>query len=92
MRDLPATLLSHPSRGVWANIKRYRFLYLLILPTLILYLIYNYLPMYGLVIAFQEYKPFLGLEGMFSKADWVGLKPVSYTHLLRHVHRGAGRR
>jgi putative aldouronate transport system permease protein len=81
MRDLPATLLSHPSRGVWANIKRYRFLYLLILPTLILYLIYNYLPMYGLVIAFQEYKPFLGLEGMFSKADWVGLK-----HFNRFVH------
>jgi putative aldouronate transport system permease protein len=30
--------------------------------------------MYGVVIAFQDYKPHLGVEGMFSKATWVGLK------------------
>ncbi|HOJ09281.1 MAG TPA: ABC transporter permease subunit [Clostridiales bacterium] len=56
------------------NIIRYKFLYLLILPTIVLFLIFNYFPMYGVVIAFQDYKPHLGVEGMFSKATWVGLK------------------
>lgn len=62
------------SKSFISNVIRYKFLYLLILPTVILFIIYNYFPMYGIVIAFQDYKPHLGIEGMFSKATWVGLK------------------
>ncbi|MFC4778162.1 ABC transporter permease [Paenibacillus sp. GCM10023252] len=32
-------------------------------------LIFNYIPMFGIVIAFQDYKPWLGIRG----SEWVGL-------------------
>lgn len=45
-------------------------LYLMILPGVIYYLVFSYAPMGGLVIAFQDYFPFLGIKG----SPWVGLK------------------
>lgn len=45
-------------------------LQLLVLPGLLLVLIFNYLPMYGLVMAFQDFNIF---EGIW-KSDWVGFK------------------
>ncbi|CAN7744805.1 ABC transporter permease [Paenibacillus sp. LjRoot56] len=44
-------------------------LYLMILPGLLFFLIFRYLPMGGIVIAFQEYNPF----GGFLKSEWVGV-------------------
>lgn len=55
------------------SLKRNRFIYLLMLPGLIWYVIFCYLPMFGIVIAFEDYKPFWGLEGIFT-SQWVGLK------------------
>lgn len=43
-------------------------LYLMILPGLLFFLIFRYLPMGGIVIAFQEYNPFAGFLG----SEWVG--------------------
>ena len=54
-------------------LKRDRFIYLLMLPGLIYYIVFRYLPMFGIVIAFKDYKPFFGVEGIFT-SDWVGLK------------------
>jgi len=45
-------------------------LYLLLLPGIILTLIYKYIPMYGIQIAFRDYNAALG----FSGSPWVGLK------------------
>ncbi|MGM0879805.1 MAG: ABC transporter permease [Bacillota bacterium] len=45
-------------------------LHVLILPALIIALVFHYLPIFGLVMAFQDYKPWLG----FFKSDWVGFK------------------
>ncbi|MDI4645028.1 ABC transporter permease [Cohnella hashimotonis] len=45
-------------------------MYLLILPGALFFLIYRYVPMLGIVIAFQDYSPFLG----FSGSEWVGLQ------------------
>ncbi len=45
-------------------------LYLMILPGLLYFLIFKYAPMGGLVIAFQNYYPFLGVKG----SQWVGLE------------------
>lgn len=53
-------------------IRENRQIYLLMLPTIVLIFIFCYIPMYGLIIAFQDYLPgnsFLG-EGV----KWVGLK------------------
>jgi len=40
----------------------------MILPGILYFFIYKYLPMYGLVISFQDYKPYLGISG----SEWVG--------------------
>ena len=55
------------------SIIKYRGIYLLMLPGLLFYLIYKYLPMIGIVIAFKDVSPFLGIEKMLT-APWVGLK------------------
>lgn len=44
-------------------------LYLMILPGLLYFIIFKYIPMGGVVIAFQQFDPFDG----FLKSDWVGL-------------------
>ncbi|BFT74473.1 ABC transporter permease [Paenibacillus sp. P36] len=46
-----------------------RYLWLMALPGIIYFLIYKYIPMLGIVIAFQKYIPSKG----FLKSDWVGL-------------------
>lgn len=43
-------------------------LYFMILPGLLYFFIFKYLPMFGLVIAFQDYKPYKG----FFNSEWVG--------------------
>lgn len=60
-------------RPLWYYLKRDRFIYLLMLPGLLWYIVFCYLPMFGIVIAFEDYKPFWGIEGIFT-SDWVGLK------------------
>lgn len=45
-------------------------LYLLILPSLILLIVFTYIPMYGVTIAFNDYKTGLGIFG----SEWVGFK------------------
>ncbi|MDY2871987.1 MAG: ABC transporter permease subunit [Eubacteriales bacterium] len=49
-----------------------RALVLMALPAFIIVLIFSYIPMYGISIAFQKFKP---LKGMFNmNVQWVGLK------------------
>lgn len=49
-------------------------LYLFLLPAVIILIIFSYWPIYGIQIAFRDYKPKLG----FTHSTWVGLK---------HFHR-----
>ena len=49
---------------------RDRYVYLLLLSGLLYFLVYKYIPMFGTVIAFKDYSPFLG----FVDSLWVGLK------------------
>ena len=51
------------------NFKRELPLHLMILPGLVLVLVFSYIPMYGLVIAFQRFIPAFG---MFGDQQWVG--------------------
>ncbi len=44
----------------WAQIRKNRALYIMVLPGILYFLIFRYIPMGGLVIAFQDYQPFLG--------------------------------
>ena len=52
------------------RIKRNRALYLLMLPSVMILLLFTYLPMYGIVIAFKNFTPAEGILG----SKWVGIQ------------------
>ena len=52
------------------NLYRCRLLYLMILPSLITVFVFHYIPIYGVQIAFKDYRSSLGILG----SEWVGLK------------------
>nr|WP_246320787.1 ABC transporter permease subunit [Paenibacillus germinis] len=58
------------SKQIMNIVFRDRFLYLLALPGILFFIIFKYVPMWGLVIAFQNYSPYAGIL----KSDWVGLE------------------
>lgn len=58
--------LADCGRRAWKS----RYLFLLMLPTLIWYVVFLYGPMYGLQIAFKDFVPSLGISG----SKWVGFK------------------
>jgi putative aldouronate transport system permease protein len=66
-----------PSFGTWNKLlrrmKRERYIYMLLLPGLLYFIIYRYVPMAGLVIAFKDFNPFNGIWS----SEWVGLKHFS---------------
>ncbi|MBO7743398.1 sugar ABC transporter permease [Paenibacillus sp. MWE-103] len=49
---------------------RHRYLYLMVLPGFLTVLIFNYFPMYGILIAFKDFSAAQGIMG----SSWVGLK------------------
>src|SRR5579884_3132036 len=53
-----------------AAMKRGRWTYLLLLPGLLYFLLFYYLPLLGSVIAFQDFSPYLG----FFRSPWVGFE------------------
>lgn len=56
--------------GLKENLIRYKEYYLMLIPGLLFFLIFCYGPMYGLVIAFQDYYPLIGI----ADSEFVGLK------------------
>ena len=52
------------------NYRKHKALYWITIPILVYYIVFKYLPMFGVVIAFQNYRPGKG----FFKSDFVGLK------------------
>lgn len=73
-----AVPIRHTDRSHWKKLGRElirdRWLYLLMLPGIIWYLIYRYLPMLGLYIAFNEFSFAKGIFG----GEFVGLKYFQY--------------
>ncbi|MNW34940.1 putative multiple-sugar transport system permease YteP [compost metagenome] len=49
-------------------------LYLMLIPAIVLTVIFIYVPMGGLIMAFQDYKPYLGITG----SKWVGLDQFKF--------------
>ncbi|TDG00604.1 ABC transporter permease [Paenibacillus piri] len=56
--------------ALWPELRRDKFLYLLITPGVLYFVIFKYIPMWGIMISFQDYSPYLGVL----KSDWVGLE------------------
>ncbi|WP_261381766.1 ABC transporter permease [Paenibacillus cremeus] len=55
---------------LWTTMVRYKFLYLLAVPGIAYFILFKFVPMWGLAIAFQDYNPYAGIDG----SQWVGLK------------------
>ena len=55
--------------GMKKEFKKNGILYLIVLPVIIYYFIFHYMPLYGLLMAFQDFSPRRGITG----SDWVGL-------------------
>ncbi|MCY8487895.1 polygalacturonan/rhamnogalacturonan ABC transporter permease [Bacillus atrophaeus] len=64
------TLKKEKRKRLLNKLMQQKYLYLMILPGCIYFLLFKYVPMWGIVIAFQDYQPFLGILG----SEWVGLK------------------
>ena len=70
------------------DLKKHKVAYLMALPAVVLLVLFKYVPMYGLVIVFENYKPVRGIMG----SEWVGLKNFidffgnsNFTTLLRNT-------
>lgn len=61
------------SAGRFAHIKRFMPLYILLLPVLLYYVVFQYAPMVGIIIAFKNYN---FMEGIFG-SRWTGLENFS---------------
>ncbi|RAV00191.1 sugar ABC transporter permease [Paenibacillus sp. YN15] len=57
-------------KTVWSGVKRDKFLYAIALPGLMYFLLFRYVPMWGVIISFQDYSPYQGLWG----SPWVGFE------------------
>jgi putative aldouronate transport system permease protein len=64
--------------NIGRDIKRDKYLYLLLLPGIICLFIFRYIPMYGVVIAFKEYNIFAGI----ANSPWVGF--LQFERLFRN--------
>lgn len=69
-------------------LNRDKYLLLLILPVLLYYFVFHYIPMYGVIIAFKNFKPLKGILG----SAWVGFdyftmffKSVYFWRLLKNT-------
>ncbi|MFC4969671.1 ABC transporter permease [Paenibacillus sp. GCM10023248] len=56
--------------SVLNRLRKDKWIYALLAPGLLYFIIFKYVPMWGVLLAFKNYQPFLG----FWKSDWVGLE------------------
>ncbi|MCZ8512158.1 ABC transporter permease subunit [Paenibacillus filicis] len=70
------------------NFKRDKYLLLIILPVIVYFAIFNYFPMYGVLIAFKKFQPLKGILG----SPWVGFmyfeqffKSIYFGRLMRNT-------
>lgn len=75
-------LLKRQLRRIW----KYKLLYILLLPALLWVIVFDYLPLYGISIAFTDYNVIQGLSG----SHWAGLKyfrMLFESEMFRHAFR-----
>jgi putative aldouronate transport system permease protein len=63
-------MIKPQQKSTWQYMVQHKWLYFMILPGLLYFILFRYVPMGGLVIAFKEYSPFKGIWG----SPWVGFK------------------
>lgn len=88
MQSIQSQARSKPANVIIKDFKLNKYKYLMILPVIIYVIIFAYKPMYGIIIAFKDYRPSLGIAG----SRWVGLdqfamffKDVYFLRILRNT-------
>ena len=70
--QLPASVPSARARkrgSLMSRIIQDKYLLMLLLPGLAYFIIFKYVPMWGVLLAFKNYQPFVG----FFKSEWIGM-------------------
>ncbi len=73
MQGSKETIYSLPKQSVWKRLKKQTYPQLFVLVGLIVLFIFQYLPMFGILMAFKDYSITSGIMGIFT-SEWVGLK------------------
>lgn len=58
------------NKPIWFYLWKDKWLYLMLVPVLAFYIMFKYVPMYGLIIAFKDYNVFKGINA----SKWIGLE------------------
>src|SRR5579864_2577672 len=97
VEQAPATTLGRvrtatsapPKTSVWQRIWRDRVMLLFILPGVLYFVLFRYIPLLGNVIAFEDYRPFLGFanfQGMIQDtAFWQAVSNTIIIALMQLV-------
>jgi len=67
-------LYNTSGKTVWQRMWKDRQLYIMMIPAILSVIIFSYVPMYGVVIAFQDFNPFRG----FWHSEWIGFDNFIY--------------
>lgn len=78
-----ALQLPKKKNSLISNVKKFWPYYVMVIPGVVFFLIFKYIPMLGSIIAFQDYNVFKGIFG----SDWVGFKNfkalITYPDFIR---------
>jgi putative aldouronate transport system permease protein len=69
--------------GAWKYFVKMKYLYLLLLPAIVYYIVFKYIPMYGVIIAFKDFNFAKGILG----SDWIGLENFKYLFGLNDFYK-----
>ncbi|MBW7457505.1 ABC transporter permease [Paenibacillus sepulcri] len=61
---------------LWASLLQHKWMYVLALPGVLYFILFKFVPFWGLLIAFKEYNPYKGLWG----SPWIGF--TNFTELF----------
>ncbi|WP_409347068.1 ABC transporter permease [Paenibacillus sp. MBLB4367] len=62
--------MTETRRTLWKEIAKHKYLIAMFMPCLLYYILFKYVPMFGIVVSFKNYNPFIGVMG----SEWVGFK------------------
>lgn len=64
------------NKSIWKIAKKYKLYYLMVLPGVLYYILFKYVPLFGIIVAFKDISPYQGITDILT-APWVGLKHFS---------------
>ncbi len=67
----------------WKYFNKKKYLYILLIPCVLYYIIFQYVPMYGVIIAFKDFSFSKGILG----SEWIGLDNFKYLFGLKDFYR-----